>query len=131
MNRKRQNSYSTLAITNVLLFYFLNLFMYLHIIFSFFSCIIFGVFYIVGLSITYLESLVFSTCKALFQKEVINKIEGGGKKKPPPMELNIIRYNLFSVVVWMFVFHQNSYIEILVCNMMVLGGGAFVITKVE
>ena len=36
MNRKRQNSYSTLAITNVLLFYFLNLFMYLHIIFSFF-----------------------------------------------------------------------------------------------
>ena len=31
----------------------------------------------------------------------------------------------------MFVFHQNWYIEILMCNMMVLERGAFVIAKVE
>ena len=136
MNGKRQNSYSTLATTNDLcyfvikwqmLFYFLNLFMCLHIIFSYIIC---GVFYILGLSITYSESLIFSTCQALFQKDEINKM-GGKKKNHPPWSSIIIRYLLFSVVIWMFVFHQNSYIEILMCNMVVLGGGAFVITKVE
>ena len=136
MNGKRQNSYSTLATTNDLcyfvikwqmLFYFLNLFMCLHIIFSYIIC---GVFYILGLSITYSESLIFSTCQALFQKDEINKM-GWKKKKHPPWSSIIIRYLLFSVVIWMFVFHQNSYIEILMCNMVVLGGGAFVITKVE
>ena len=88
MNGKRQNSYSTLATTNDLcyfvikwqmLFYFLNLFMCLHIIFSYIIC---GVFYILGLSITYSESLIFSTCQALFQKDEINKM--GGKKKTTP-----------------------------------------------
>lgn len=138
MNGKRQNSYSTLATTNDLcyfvikwqmLFYFLNLFMCLHIIFSYIIC---GVFYILGLSITYSESLIFSTCQALFQKDEINKMREKKKtKKHPPWSSIIIRYLLFSVVVWMFVFHQNSYIEILMCNMVVLGGGAFVITKVE
>lgn len=55
--------------------------MCLHIIFSYIIC---GVFYILGLSITYSESLIFSTCQALFQKDEINKMREKKKQKNTP-----------------------------------------------
>lgn len=49
--------------------------------------------------------------------------------KSPLMQLIMIRYILLSAMIWMFVFLQHSCIEILLCNLMVLGGGGFITIK--